>query len=163
MKFSIKDFFRKCDQIRSFLLIWSHLLKKSLMENFIFCAVSEIISISFKELFSIRILVDQLIIFESFLSQTLKRSSLFIWLCLNGRTEKPGELRARGTFYSFTYSLFIRQLNKENIIIFSKTRPEQQFHTFLHGSIVISWSYLRCEVELSIFFCVRNLLRKSKQ
>ena len=33
MKFSIKDFFSKCDQIRSFLWIWSHLLKKSLMEN----------------------------------------------------------------------------------------------------------------------------------
>ena len=27
------DFFSKCDQIRSFLRIWSHLLKKSLMEN----------------------------------------------------------------------------------------------------------------------------------
>ena len=39
MKFSIKDFFSKRDQIRSFLRIWSHLLKKSLMENFIFCAV----------------------------------------------------------------------------------------------------------------------------
>ena len=39
MKFSNKDFFSKCDQIRSFLRIWSHLLKKSLMENFIFCAV----------------------------------------------------------------------------------------------------------------------------
>ena len=40
MKFSIKDFFSKCDQIGSFLRIWSHLLKKSLMENFIFCAVN---------------------------------------------------------------------------------------------------------------------------
>ena len=40
MKFSIKDFFSKCDQIRSFLRIWPHLLKKSLMENFIFCAVT---------------------------------------------------------------------------------------------------------------------------
>ena len=39
MKFSIKDFFSKCDQIRSFLRMWPHLLKKSLMENFIFCAV----------------------------------------------------------------------------------------------------------------------------
>ena len=38
-KFSSKDFFSKCDQIRSFLRIWSHLLKKSFMENFIFCAV----------------------------------------------------------------------------------------------------------------------------
>ena len=32
MKFSIKDFFRK-------LRIWSHLLKESLVENFIFCVV----------------------------------------------------------------------------------------------------------------------------
>ena len=38
-KFSIKDFFSKCDQIRSKLWIWSHLMKKSLMENFMFCAV----------------------------------------------------------------------------------------------------------------------------
>ena len=36
MKFSINDFFSKCDQIRSKLRIWSYLLKKSLMENFIF-------------------------------------------------------------------------------------------------------------------------------
>ena len=40
IKFSIKDFFSKCEQIRSFLQIWSYLLKKSLMENFIFCVVS---------------------------------------------------------------------------------------------------------------------------
>ena len=35
MKFSIKDFF-------SFLRIWSHLLKKSLTKNFIFCLVLKI-------------------------------------------------------------------------------------------------------------------------
>ena len=29
MEFCIKDFFSKCDQMRSFLWIWSHLLKKS--------------------------------------------------------------------------------------------------------------------------------------
>ena len=40
MKFSIKDFFSKCDQIRRKLRIWSHLRKKSLMENSIFCAVT---------------------------------------------------------------------------------------------------------------------------
>ena len=39
MKFFIKDFFSKCDQIRSLLRIWSHLLKKFLLKNFIFCAV----------------------------------------------------------------------------------------------------------------------------
>ena len=39
LKFSIKDFFSKGDQIRRKLRIWSHLPKKSLMENFIFCAM----------------------------------------------------------------------------------------------------------------------------
>ena len=36
MKFPIKDFSSKCDQIRRKLRIWSHLLDKSLMENFVF-------------------------------------------------------------------------------------------------------------------------------
>ena len=40
MKFSIQDFFSKCDQIHRKLRIWPHLLKKSLIENFIVCAVS---------------------------------------------------------------------------------------------------------------------------
>ena len=39
MKVSIKDFFGKCEQIRSFLRICSYLIKKSLMENVIFCEV----------------------------------------------------------------------------------------------------------------------------
>ena len=41
MKFPTKDLFSKCYQISRKLRIWSHLLKKSLVENFIFCAVSE--------------------------------------------------------------------------------------------------------------------------
>ena len=44
MTFSSKGFLTKCDQIRSSLLIWSHLLRKSLMENVIFFA-------SFKSIF----------------------------------------------------------------------------------------------------------------
>ena len=36
MKFSIKHFFSKWDQIRRKLRIWTYLLKKSLMKNFIF-------------------------------------------------------------------------------------------------------------------------------
>ena len=39
MKFSIKDFFSKRDQIRIFPRIWLHLLEKSLMENFVVWAV----------------------------------------------------------------------------------------------------------------------------
>ena len=43
MQLSIKDVFRNCDQILSFRQIWSHLLKKSLMENFIFfCSKSSL-------------------------------------------------------------------------------------------------------------------------
>ena len=39
MKFSIKDFFSKSDQIHRFQQIQSHLLQKLFTENFIFTAV----------------------------------------------------------------------------------------------------------------------------
>ena len=43
MKFSIKDFFSKCDQMHGKLRIWSHLLKKFLIENFILlCKVFQV-------------------------------------------------------------------------------------------------------------------------
>ena len=45
IKFSIKNFFSKYDQIFSVLRIWSHLLRKSLMGNFIFCAAIEFYAI----------------------------------------------------------------------------------------------------------------------
>ena len=48
MKFSIKDFFSKCGQIHSFLRIRLHFLKKSLKENFIFCAVISAAALIFK-------------------------------------------------------------------------------------------------------------------
>ena len=41
MKFSIKDFSSKRDQIHSLWRIWSHLLEISLMENSVFYAVSQ--------------------------------------------------------------------------------------------------------------------------
>ena len=40
-----KDFFSKCDQIHRNLRIWLHLLKKSLMQNFIFCTVKKCIQV----------------------------------------------------------------------------------------------------------------------
>ena len=39
MKFSIKDYFSKCDQILRKLRIWLHLLEEYLMENFIFLCI----------------------------------------------------------------------------------------------------------------------------
>ena len=46
IKFSFEDFFSKCGQIRSLLRIWSQLLKKSLVENSIFCVLN--VSLCFK-------------------------------------------------------------------------------------------------------------------
>ena len=43
---------KKCDQIRRNLQIWSHLLKKSLMENFFFCAVFLVWGIAFLIIFT---------------------------------------------------------------------------------------------------------------
>ena len=45
MKFPIKDFFSQCEHIFTKLCIYSHLLKKSLMQNFNFCAVAVIANI----------------------------------------------------------------------------------------------------------------------
>ena len=60
MKFFIKDFFSKCEQIRRKLRIWSHLLKKSLMENLIFGAVGGSRMVKKK---SHRLILDRLLIF----------------------------------------------------------------------------------------------------
>ena len=40
MNFSVKNFFSKCEYIRIKLRIYSHLLNKSLTENFIFCVAN---------------------------------------------------------------------------------------------------------------------------
>ena len=37
-KVSIKNFLSKCNQICSFMQVWSHFAEESLMENFNFCA-----------------------------------------------------------------------------------------------------------------------------
>ena len=41
MKFSIMDFFSKRGQIRTFLWIWLHLLKESLMQYHFLCSFGE--------------------------------------------------------------------------------------------------------------------------
>ena len=47
--FVIKDLFTKCDQIFGKLRIWSHLLKRFLMEIFIFCAVADVYYIYWRD------------------------------------------------------------------------------------------------------------------
>ena len=55
MKFSIKDFLDKCEQIQRYLRIFSHLLKKSLTGNFIFlCDEQQQFSKVFRQLSSLK-------------------------------------------------------------------------------------------------------------
>ena len=60
MKFFITDFFSKCDQIRWKLGIWSHLLKKSVTENFIFLCIMHCVILFFEKSFC-----DQLLLVNS--------------------------------------------------------------------------------------------------
>ena len=70
MQFSIKNFFSKCDQIRRKLRIWSHSLKKSLMQNFIFGAL--------------------LLPYGIGLSEDYLKTSDFILLCATNANERNG-------------------------------------------------------------------------
>ena len=69
--FPIKDFFSKCDQIRSFLGIWLNLLKKSLIENFIFCTLTSLSCWSQVWCFTRMAIIDILVIHLWSLSLTL--------------------------------------------------------------------------------------------
>ena len=72
MNFSIKNFFSKCDQIRSFLWIWSHLLKKFLMENF---------NCLLMENFNCLLPIVYLEVRGDFLKQNIRRSAeLLLWI-----------------------------------------------------------------------------------
>ena len=69
MKFFIKDSLSKCDQIRRKLWIGSHFLNKSLMKNFIFCAV-KILVITLKQI---------LILLTQNLAGLQNRTKLYLW------------------------------------------------------------------------------------
>ena len=96
MKFSIKEFFSKCDQIRRMLRIWSHLLKNSLMENLIFCAVRANNSF-FKSIIVESIYFNKIILIlinrayekltKSYI-EVVSREFLEHWDCLNHFPEK---------------------------------------------------------------------------
>ena len=92
MKFSMKDFFSKCDQIRSFLRNWLHLLKKFLTENFILCAVLAI-SLTEKN-FYLRILID----YSAIRYTGSAESPLFFKLHLNNKGVVDRCSMCKGTY-----------------------------------------------------------------
>ena len=95
MKFSNKDFFSKCDQICSFLGIWSHLLKKSLMENFIFVQCSIKIPSFNEKLSLLKILHFQM-------TDSCSRSGNQILILAHAEdpwTEQPNQNKSEITFW----------------------------------------------------------------
>ena len=91
MKISIKDFFSKCHQILRKLRIWSHLLKKSLIENFIFCAVLEtkdiILSwVCVMSLLSSVKVAEMHVGFLSFIPKTITEYSINVEFCEDCKT-----------------------------------------------------------------------------
>ena len=75
-KWRIKNFLSKYYQIRSFLWLWSHLLKKSLLENFIFCAVSPTLERLLKNSFTV-VLLNIMTVF--FCKTILKNIQVMTW------------------------------------------------------------------------------------
>ena len=115
MKFSIKDFFSKSKQIHSFMRIWSHLLKKSLMENFIFRAL--ILKANYLAicpywllLFPAKLSIGQfnpiMSIFPCFLTFLLQHRSQF------------------STFIQYSLNIFKNFLNSLEISVFSKSSTD---------------------------------------
>ena len=91
MKLSITDFFSKYDQTRNFLQIWSHLLKKSVMENFAFCAVSHYLDdLDFTE--KTTVLLDvfdrEIVLFTSFSDLTSPQWQKFLIKNLKNKPSK---------------------------------------------------------------------------
>ena len=87
MKFSIKDFFIKCDQLRIFLRIWLHLLKKSLMENFIFCAVPDAIFLHYSCILALHRQLTKTL--NQFLK--LSKASKYLEMCMSVLFEQLNE------------------------------------------------------------------------
>ena len=92
MKLSITDFVSKCDQTRSFLQIWSHLLKKYVTENFVFCAVSHYLDdLDFTEKTAVLLEVfdSEIALFTSFSGLTSPQWQKFLIINLKNKPSKP--------------------------------------------------------------------------
>ena len=111
MKLSIKDFFSKCDQICKKLWIWSNLLKKSLMENFIFCVVKVKGNTTERLLFLIRRY------FQIFSSQYLRNSKK---VCLEASYSKAQgtdtQLRSQQTYRMESLAAIVDGLQPVTIV-----------------------------------------------
>ena len=112
--FPFKGFFSKCDQICSFLRIWSHLLKKSLIENLIFCAAHhlqyECLVTQSRSVFqvSIRFYLNMFLQYAQ-IGNYLKRKNSKLWnVCFQKLLKKSQILQGihnKGLFWSYSLNV----------------------------------------------------------
>ena len=104
-EYSFRDFFSKCDQIHRKLRVWSHLLKKSSMENFIFCAVPQT-SDTINEVFHYGFLSRKLRIWSHLLKKCVMETSYFVQCVFkvsNHKTFQPKCLITSKNFITNNY------------------------------------------------------------
>ena len=120
-----QDFFSKCDQIRSFLRIWSNLLKKSLMENFIFCAMFKPDNIESTKYIHKQIICSKTAV-QTFFKNCRKVSETSQDKLIKSKCLLPASLLKSGPYFRF----FFENIQKQNLkylaafecsITFSKT------------------------------------------
>ena len=121
MKFSINDLFSKCDQIRSFLRIWSHLLKKSLMENFIFCAISI-------KVFELRLL---LVIYLMNQLYTMKKNSITLWNMMKNGYSKDEIFPTTSKTENFLSNFYYESVTQKPIEVKRKVSAKRVLWLFL--------------------------------
>ena len=129
MKFSIKYFFSKCNQICRKLQIWSRLLKKSLMENFIFCAVSGVaVSRLMSDLYSneYHVYVDNSYTSERLFKHLAENGTVAFDITMGNCIKTPPSLKTellqKGeyTFWRNGNTLMVRYKDKKKICFLSK-------------------------------------------
>ena len=135
MKFSIRDLFSKCDQMRKTLRIWSHLLKKYLMEKFIFCAV-----------------IDQN--FEAFPSD-----------CLNNSLKQEGAFLLNLFFFSYFISKYFGSTNRRDRLWspcwLKKIAVMSHYNSFGYTSNRCTFNtqyFYYCNSFLKMFSCNNTIL-----
>ena len=147
----MKDFFSKCDQIRSFLRIWSHLLKKSFMENFIF-----LYSVAYLELY-IFSNASAVLRFQNFSPRWFRKASFFFKFLKNESTDYLFKIIPQRRLSYITK-------NSDEVSIF-KTKHNVYKNSFF-PSTTIEWNNLNQELKNSecyTLFCysIINFIRSS--
>ena len=140
-KFFTKDFFSKCDQIRCFLRIWSHLLKKFLMENFPFCTLNRLVNVTTSHLFiGLVFLWRRLIKTQLYLQgQRFYHRHEYIYKCFNRATHCVKSILRSFFCSAFTYI----QAKYRKI----RTRKTSVFRQFSHSGTILKLKMTNIDQE----------------